>query len=909
MNRKLIVGAVVIVAALVALWALKWRDTGGPSKTARDAGRSGQIAAPDTAKGSSEAPAEAPRGASPTWSLDRDPVGTLPLEGQVIGPDGKGVGGAKIWIGTVPPRDAVTEDDGTFSFDKLVGRVYALRASTETQIGGPITYRLTATSDPAVIRLVDAARVEVTVLDERGQPIVGAQVSEAVAEAKTDAAGKATLRPVSPGWVKVQASAPGYAMASTLATVGAAGTVATITVTLKKGFAVSGKVVDEGGRPIGKAQVTATIASMGWFGDTEGPSSVTDDAGQFEISALAEGSHVLAAIDGEHAPARSTPVTVRDRAVTGITITMKAGGVYAGTVVTAKGAPVPYATVRIAGKRNDSWSESGRDAGRQATTAQDGTFAIRGLARIAYQARAESDDAASQVADVDLSAQPEIKDARLVVDVTGRISGTVVDEKGAPVAEVQVNAFPDVMAGASGDGLALAGLSSATSGGDGNFVITGLPDGAYRLWAARSGVGQMDWGEQGVKAKTGDANVRITLATPGRLVGKLALPDGKTPSIASIQLGFKPPSPIQQGGFALEDLTPGSYDITFRGTEFVETVKADVTIEPGKTTDLGTLTVKKGRRLVGKVVDKAGPVAGAKVRLGDVVFTTEGGDEEMGNIESTFGLRSSITDQNGEFVISGVPAKSTSVGADHPDRGRSHAVKLPAGEDDPPRVTLTLKGYGSVTGKVTMKGKAMPDVQVSASPKDGGATIVMGKTDDTGTFTISKVPEGPVVVQAMVQKMMAMKSAAATTTVVAGKQATANIEIPVGEITLTVELKPLPGHTVDSGQVFLFTGTVAAKDGKQLNESFFQGGAQGMKLWFGKGQPFPEFDELVAGTYSVCSIPITGDLTDTKFQGRLQQHMELLQLYCKQIKVTATPAKQTFVHELPSMTPLPDPPK
>jgi len=258
-------------------------------------------------------------------------------------------------------------------------------------------------------------------------------------------------------------------------------------------------------------------------------------------------------------------------------------------------------------------------------------------------------------------------------------------------------------------------------------------------------------------------------------------------------------------------------------------------------------------------------------------------------------------------VIIGVPSKATSVMADHAEHGRSLAAPIAAGTDDPPAITLALRGYGSITGKVTMKGKPQAKVTISASSKGGGAAATFGQTDDEGTFTLAKIPEGPQVVQAMKTGMMTLKSATATATVTAGKQTTVNIDIPVGELALTVTIKPQPNHKVDAAQVFLYSGMVAISTGKQLTESMFQGGAQGMKFWLGGSLPMPEFDELVAGDYSVCTIPITGDLSDPKFQGRIQESVPELKVYCKQVKVKATPAKQSVVHEVPSMTPLPEP--
>ena len=450
-------------------------------------------------------------------------------------------------------------------------------------------------------------------------------------------------------------------------------------------------------------------------------------------------------------------------------------------------------------------------------------------------------------------------------------------------------------------------MSSATTDGGGAFAITGLPDGAYRLWAARSAPGYGDWGERGVEARTGDNGVRIVLASPGKLVGKLALADGSALGAASVQVGFKPPTPTNKDGeFALADLSPGSYDVVFRGPAFAEQTRRDVTIEPGQTTDLGTITVERGRRLTGRVVDRNGPVPGAKVKVGEMLVTAEGSESQMESFEAMYGIRTAITDQDGEFSIIGISKKSLTAVAEHPERGRSAGTQVPAGTDDPPPVTLRLAGFGSLAGTVTMKGKPQPNVQVSASPKGGGAMAVIAQTDATGAFLMSKVPEGPTVIQAMKTQMMSMKSTTVAANIVAGRQATIAIDIPVGDVALTVQVKPLAGATVDAAQVFLFEGAIAVANGKELNDRFFQGGAQGMKFWFGKDLPMPVFEELVPGGYSACTIPITGDLSDPQFQGRIQANMEALAVYCKQLTVTPAPTQQTVVHEVPAMKPLPD---
>ncbi len=904
MNRKLIGGVLAAVVAAVAIWFLFLRGDKGAKDTETGVpARSAEVTPKTTTPTKQPESAPAPRGVAPKWSLDLDPEGPLPLEGQVIGPDGKPVGGAKVWLSSVPPRTTTSEDDGSFSFEKLVGRTYTLNASSGKLIGSA-SYKLVDKGDPVVIRLSEGASLVVTVVDDDKKPIAGADVkADEDHGTKSNAEGKATIEPVHPGWVSVQAEAAGYAAASAFTTIGSSGATGQITITLHKGYAVSGKVVDEAGKPIAKAKVEAENGMWDFAGGKDGDVS-TDDRGQFTIPALAPGSHTLSAVDGEHAPARSTPITVKDRAVTGIVITMKVGGSVSGKVVDKDHKPVPFATVRIRGRGSNAWMT----AARQATTDKTGAFELRGLGRVKQQARAESDLAASTITDVDLETKAEVTNVELVLDVSGTITGIVVDDKGQPVPEVTVNAFPDILGGAKTEGIALAGMSSATTDGGGGFVIHGLPDGAYRLWAARASVGRQDWGQQGTSAKTGDKGVKITLPAPGELKGSVVLDGADGPVTAMVQVAMQPSTPTTAGAFDIKSVTPGTYDVTFRGLEFAEMVKRDVKIEPGKVTDLGKVTVFRGRKLAGKVVDHGGtPISGAKVKVGEMLFSAEGNEDQMDQFEQMGGVRSAISDQAGEFTIIGIPNKATNVMADHPTSGRSVAAPVPEGNDDPPRMTLELRGYGSISGKVTSKGKPMSHVTVSDSSKGGGATASFAQTDDDGNFTMAKVPEGAHVLQAMQQQMMSMKTSSTTVTVAAGKESKVTIDIPVGMLSLLVTIKPLAGNKVDAAQVFLFAGLVAPANGKQLLDNMFQGGGNGMKFWLGGSMPMPKFDELVAGSYSACVIPITGSMQDPTFMQRIQENVASLKVYCKPITIKPAPTEQSMITEVPAMTPLPAP--
>ena len=908
MNRKLVGGLAVVVVLLAGWWfGIRRRHAAGtaPPATAA-AGSASAPSLPSFRRDRADKADRAPRGMVPRWSFDEDPVGPLRLEGQVLAADGGPAGGVTVWLDSAPPRSTKTEADGSFAFDKLVGREYSVTAESPMGVGGPVTSRLTETSDPVVIHLTEGAKLDVHVATDKGDPVANAEVKLASIdrrEARTDGKGHVMFAPVRPGWVAATAVAPGYAPGNAFTTLGSAGATAHLEIKLHPGLPVSGHVLDEAGKPVSGAHV----ALAGPWGAPQGDPVTTDASGAFKLAAVAAGTHTLRASDRDHAPASSSPITVADRAVTGIEIRMKAGGVLAGTVVDADGKPVRFATVRAMPSR----MTGGYGGARAATTDDKGAFELRGLARTKLEVRAESDTGASKVDKIDLAATAARRDLKLVLDVSGTISGIVVDDQGAPVPEVQVNAFPDFMAGNTSDSVALAGMSSATTDGGGRFAVHGLPDGTYRLWASRDGGASQAWGERGQQAKPGDTNVKITLSAPGELVGKLALEStGQPPTVATIEVGFQPGTPAAAGAFDVKELTPGNYDVRIVGPEFAEHIVHGVKIDPGKPTDLGTITLTRGRKLVGTVVDANGsPVPGVKVRLGRMLFSMAGEDDAMESFEEQRGMRVAVTDQDGGFAIIGVPRDETNVAASDPDRGSSLAQTVPPGTDDPPPVKLVLRGFGSIAGKVTRQGQPVAGAMVSDSPKGGGAQMTMARTNPDGSFELPKAVEGEHVLNAMQSGGlgMSLRSTSVTVSVTAGQATTVAIDIPVGTITLTVQVRALPNNEVDAAQVFLFAGAMNATNASQLTQSFLQGSIKGMKIWFGGASPMPAFDQLVPGAYTECTVPITGKLSDPTFMQRVQENMALLKVYCQPVTLAPSPNAQSVVASVPTMVPLPDP--
>lgn len=914
-QRTKLAAAAVLVAGLAALLLLWHHHHPGDTEAAATPPDhpTGPAAGPHRVK----APTAAPPPIAPV-AMDDDPVGPLRLEGQVIDEDESPVGGALVTLSSNPPRTATTEEDGSFAFDKLVGRTYSLSARKGDQVGGPLLYALTGKSDPAILHMQSGAIIDATVVAAAGgAPVAGAQVSLSAPHgptATTDKDGQASLHGVAPGsFAVLSARASGYAPGHQMVAVPEApGAHVRVRVELPRGAPVSGVVVDPQGHPVAGAQVVARDTSQALSLAGDGDAATSDKRGRFQLTAVAAGTYHFEAHHPHHAPGSSDPRTVDGSTpTTGVRIVLGAGGTVAGKVVDQSGAPVAWATVRVG---IGATGFGGGDAfTRQVTADEQGHFEMKGLPRRALLALAMSDAASSPSVKVDLESTEARRDLVLRLELGGRIEGTVVDDAGTPVPEVSVTARPDVFAGQVAEDYSLRGAAVRGTDGGGHFAFRGLPPGTYRLYAGRGESEAAPFRRRGVQAATGDLHVKVVLEKPGSLRGRVALDDGSVPAAFTVSVGFPPGVPVvQSSAFTVPSVPPGTYDVTFRGPEFAQKVVRDVAVAAGQAVDMGTVTVQRGRSVSGRVLRADGsPVAGAHVVLGRQLLGD--GKSLSSSLATTFGdsmgLRQTESDESGRYTLSGIgTSKDLLLAAEHDSDGRSPPVLVPAGSESR-TIDLVLAGVGSVSGTVTAGGKPAASAQVAATPLGASKQTILVTTADDGTYEIDRLAAGDYKVTAIVGGGMGGGSMASDgVTIAAGKKAHLDLDVAVGDVTLVVKVEPRGAGTIDLAQVFLFSGAVDLKNGKQVQDKLLASSGGGTaKMVFAMGASPARFTEVAAGAYSVCVLPITGDMNDQQFVQRLQEQAEKLAVYCTRKTVTAAPAEQTYTAAVPPMAPLPPP--
>lgn len=920
MNTR--VAAILAVITLVAALFV-FRHYSAKEPAARPA-PTAATPAPTKAKKPPPTPApsasENPQAPPPELVFDDDPKGPLLLEGQVLDSADTPVADAQVTIDSNPRRTVKTESDGSFAIGELLPRSYTLTARHGDRVGGPVMHLLSDKSEPVAIRLVAGSRLTVTTTDGKGGPVAGATVrlrNNDEREATTDGEGRVRFAGVAGGTAVVAVRASGFGEVRRLTIIPeVADHNLAISIALRPGAPVAGRVIDDSGQPVAKARVSIRAAAeLLAAGSARSDQALTDESGRFALPALSAGSYRLRAVHEKMAPAVSPPMVLDGvTARTDMEIVMKAGGALAGKVVDTGARPAPYALVRVREHSGDNF-ERGTGRVRQVTADERGEFHIGALPRAAATAIAVSDQASSEVVTVDFSDTAEHTDLTLVLSITGTIAGRVVDTDGEPVAEAQVTALPDFFKGSASAEFAMRGMAAATTDGGGAFALTGLAEGSYQLRASRSRVSTNSFMQSGVPAKTGDTDVELTLDRPGSIAGKLQFKDGTAPEAFTVAVAFPPGAPVSNktGAFTVGDIPAGKYDVTFRGSGFVAHRVAAVEVQPGRATDMGNVEVTRGRHVSGQVVTESGsPVAGATV----VVARQLIGDGKAAIIEGgsaigeSLGVITTTTDDDGSYFLNGIGpqprliiAESTGTDGNAP-AGRSLPATIPAGRDD---VTLefVLRPFGGVSGQVTMGGKPAAGANIIAAPRTGGNQMLIVTAGEDGRYVYERLARGPHRLTASVSQGLfgGASSAAKEIEIVAEQVATVDLVIEVGDVTIQITVKGVDDAPIDIAQLFLIKGEHSPKNAKELTDTYLRDQAGGIHQGMAVGTTPTQLAQIIPGEYSLCVIPINGPIADASFQMRLQEHADKLKVYCQVAAIAESPKEQRITAVVPPMEP------
>jgi protocatechuate 3,4-dioxygenase beta subunit len=735
------------------------------------------------------------------------------------------------------------------------------------------------------------------------EPVAGADVelrSTLSWSARTDGKGEAVLAGVGSGWRTLVVRATGYAPSSRMITSAQATPESRIVVQLERGAAVGGRVISPAGEPIAGARVWATSVSEPFPTiDPRLDAAVSDAKGRWQMPALPAGSFRFTAAHDAHSETTTAPhafdgSTAKDDVV----IKLEPGGTITGTVVDGGGKPVAGASVRATGVGRVFWGLA-----RETIADEQGTFALSGLPRRSFELVARHADRASELVPADLTASGQAK-VTLALAIDGAIAGTVVDSGGDPVADAQL--FVEPRWSGSRDERSVwrsRGVPMASADREGSFRIGGLPRGTYRIHAARAGadIGLLQL-SSGVEASPGDSAVRIVVPAHAVITGKVAFADGSAPGAFSVGVGpsLEMPFSTKHGRFSISAVA-GKHNIIVSGPSILTRTVPDVEIAESDETDIGTITVERGRSVSGRVVDRDGvPVAGAKVAAGRLLT---GGGNEFNIPSEGFDVQETQTDASGRFLLAGFDERSLVVVAQHDQRGRSSSIRVPASSVSA-NVELVLSPTGAVHGRVRKSGQPLAETVVIANTIGASQQNYFVVTGPDGSFAFDKLAAGEYTLSAMLgqgggrPKDMHFRSV----DVVAGQRKEVNVDIAEGPITLSVLVQSDDGKPVAIAQIFFGTGSFEAEltNFDQMRERNRFGDGIGAAYLRNQMMGAPaEIAGLVPGEYTACAMPIPADPRDQNAMQRMFSQADRLPVRCKALGRIETSPDRPFVITVP----------
>lgn len=730
---------------------------------------------------SADLPDVAPGAAAPVIALRP----AAAVEGKVTDADGRPVARAELTVqrapagfgpgpgrqirrmffggGALQRPEAWSRDDGSFH---LGGLDPETPSDLLAQAKGfaPATVELLGlaprrTKPGVVVTLTRGASLTGLVVDEKGQPIRGAEISlepssrdgspgawlrvfesaraEQTTKGVSDGDGRFTVENISPGFYGVAARCRGFATTTAPARdLKEDAPVDIGRIVLEPGVTVDGKVVDKSGRPIEGAQISAGSRDLrgAVFARLLGggqPDAVTGSDGRFSIPDRRRGEKLEISADREgYASASLTGVTAPP--LQPLTITLATSSAIEGRVVDADGKPALGATVMIGRQRaRGALMMTAMIGTLHASDAdEDGRFRVEDLEPGPVTLRASAPGFKdSRLDSLEIPEGKDLTNVTVTLTAGASLSGHVMGSDGNPAIGAEVAPVGDD-AGGPGRG---PGARTQTDG-DGYYMLDGLGPGQTSIEATAEGSPRA---VRDIELKPGSNVLDLQFQGGQDVAGRVVDESGQGVPRADVRLpsstspwGGASAVTAEDGSFRLTGVMDGDYQLTASASGYAATAPVPVTVSGQPVAGLEV------RLAAGGVI--TGSIAGAAPEdlpnMTVLAFRSGMGRNSLAGTPDASGVYRVEHVAPGDWVVNAL--LSSPDGSQRTARG---TVTLPEGQAEA-QLDLKFDAGFALTGRVVLGSAAVPGAWVAVQgPGRGGAGV---QTDMDGRFRVDGLQKG-----------------------------------------------------------------------------------------------------------------------------------------------------------------------